>query len=258
MIERLAPQAAAVVRGGLAAPIALTRRLQRLGRAMWLRSWPRHLRVDGLAAALPISAMDRRSLLITIAVSALLHAGLLAYVVTTWGIVPSVLQEPEVRIMAMTMAPPPPPPPPPPEVTDVQIEKPRFRPRPVPPPPAPVKRVKPIPLKPQPPAQSTADANTIVAEKPVPPDPPVSNTPPRAASKPPPTYPERAIDADKEGVVHLRITIQPNGAVSDAAVVSARPQGWFETAALNAVRKWRYESSGRISTTIVEIEFKLN
>ncbi|NOT40697.1 MAG: TonB family protein [Alphaproteobacteria bacterium] len=54
-----------------------------------------------------------------------------------------------------------------------------------------------------------------------------------------------------------RITIHPNGAVSEAAVVAARPQGWFETAALSAVRRWRYESTGRVSTTVVEIEFKL-
>lgn len=218
----------------------------------------RQLRVPSLAAKVRQSMMDRRPLLVTTAVSALLHAVVLACVVMTWSLTPAVLKEPEVRVIAMAPAPPPPPPPPPTEITDVKIEKPRFRPRPVPPPPVAVKRVKPVPLKPQPPAKSTADATTIVADKPVPPDPPpVSNTPPRAASKPPPTYPPRAIDADKEGVVQVRITIQPNGAVSDAAVVAARPQGWFETAALQAVRKWRYESSGRTSTTVVEIEFKL-
>jgi TonB family protein len=259
MIERFTAMITAVVRDGSIALIALTRWLQRAGRVTWHRSLSRYLRVDYLAARLPVSPMDRRSLLGTIAVSTLLHAGLLAYVATTWGIVPSLLKEPEVQVMTMAPLPPPPPPPPPPEVTDIQIEKPRFRPRPVPPPPAPVKHVKPIPLKPQPPAESTADASTIVAEKPVPPDPPpVSNTPPRAASKPPPIYPERAIDANREGVVQVRITIQPSGMVSEAAVVSARPQGWFETAALSAVRRWRYESSGRISTTVVEIEFKLD
>jgi protein TonB len=202
--------------------------------------------------------MDRHTLYMTTVASVLLHAGMLAYVMMTWGIAPTILEEPELIVMAMAPAPPPPPPPPPVEVTDVTIEKPRFRPRPVPPPPAPVKQ-KPIRLKPQPPAVSTADATMIVADKPVPAEvpPAMSNVPPRAASKPPPTYPERAVDADKEGVVQLRITIQPSGAVSDAAVVAARPQGWFETAALSAVKRWRYESSGRISTTVVEIEFKL-
>lgn len=202
--------------------------------------------------------MDRRTLLVTIVVSALLHVGLLAYVVNSWGILPNALAEPEVQVMAMAPAPPPPPPPPPTEIHDVQIEKPRFRPRPVPPPPAPVKKVKPIPLKPQPPAESTADATTILADKPVPPDPPVSNTPPPAASKPPPVYPERAIDADREGVVKVRIVIQPNGQVSEADVVSAQPKGWFEEAALAAVKRWRYQASGRISKTVVEIEFKLD
>ena len=203
--------------------------------------------------------MDRHTLYVTILASVLLHAGVLSYVVTTWGIVPTLLEQPEVKVMAMAPPPPPPPPPPPLEVTDVTVQKPRFRPRPVPPPPVRAKHVKPIPLKPQPPAESTADATTIVADKPVPAaaPPAVSNVAPRAASKPPPTYPPRAVDAEKEGVVQLRITIQPNGAVSEAAVVAARPQGWFETAALSAVKRWRYESSGRVSTTVVEIEFKL-
>jgi periplasmic protein TonB len=201
--------------------------------------------------------MDRHTLYMTIIASVLLHAGVMTYVVMTWGIVPAILEEPEVEVIAMV---PPPAPPPPPEVTDVTIQKPRFRPRPVPPPPVRIKQVKPIPLKPQPPAKSTADATTIVADKAVPAaaQPAVSNVPPRAASKPPPTYPDRAVDADKEGVVQVRITIQPNGAVSEAAIVAARPAGWFETAALSAVKRWRYESSGRISTTVVEIEFKLD
>ncbi|MFM9862979.1 MAG: energy transducer TonB [Micropepsaceae bacterium] len=201
--------------------------------------------------------MDLSTLYKTIIASVLLHLGLLSYVASTWGIAPAHLEAPEVRVMAMAPPPPPPPPPPPLEVKDVTIQKPRFRPRPVPPPPVRIKQVKAIPLKPQPPAVSTSDATTIVAEKPVPRDPPVSNVAPRAASKPPPTYPDRAVDAEKEGVVQLRITIQPNGAVSEAAVVRARPEGWFETAALSAVKRWRYESSGRISTTVVEIEFKL-
>jgi TonB family protein len=76
-------------------------------------------------------------------------------------------------------------------------------------------------------------------------------------SQPQPRYPDRALEAEREGVVRLRITIAPDGSVSDAAVLDARPKGWFETAALNAVRQWRYKPSGRTISTVVEIEFKL-
>lgn len=77
-------------------------------------------------------------------------------------------------------------------------------------------------------------------------------------SQPQPRYPQRALEAEKEGTVRLRITIGPDGAVTDAQVVSSRPPGWFENAALAAVRNWRYQPSGRTIQTDVEIEFKLN
>jgi TonB family protein len=77
-------------------------------------------------------------------------------------------------------------------------------------------------------------------------------------SQPQPQYPQRALEAEREGVVRLRITIGPDGSVKDAVVVSARPSGWFESAALNAVRQWRYQPSGRTISTEVEMEFKLN
>jgi len=76
-------------------------------------------------------------------------------------------------------------------------------------------------------------------------------------SQPQPLYPERAIEAEKEGVVRLRITIAPDGSIADAVVVSAQPRGWFENAALSAVKRWRYQPSGRTIQTDVEIEFKL-
>jgi protein TonB len=76
-------------------------------------------------------------------------------------------------------------------------------------------------------------------------------------SKPPPRYPERALEAEREGIVRIRITINPDGSVGDAVVVSSKPEGWFENAALSAVKRWRYKASGRSITTIVEVEFKL-
>ena len=61
----------------------------------------------------------------------------------------------------------------------------------------------------------------------------------------------------REGSVRLHITIGPDGSVVDAVVVTSRPSGWFETAAINGVKRWRYQPSGRTISTDVEIEFKL-
>jgi len=77
-------------------------------------------------------------------------------------------------------------------------------------------------------------------------------------AQPKPRYPERALNAEKEGLVRLRITIAPDGSVSDVVVVSAEPRGWFENAARDAVMRWRYHPSGGTISTEVEIEFKLD
>lgn len=126
-------------------------------------------------------------------------------------------------------------------------EKPRFRPRPVPPPPTAVK-VPPIPLKPQPPAESTADATTILSDRQV-----IDNP----VSKPPCRYPRRAEEAQKEGVVEMMITIQPDGTVSDVEVTRAVPPGWFEAASKACVMRYRYKAPGRIIRAPIEITWKL-
>lgn len=79
----------------------------------------------------------------------------------------------------------------------------------------------------------------------------------RPISQPQPQYPRRALEAEKEGTVRLRITIAPDGSVSDAVVVNAVPRGWFESAAISAVKRWRYQPSPHTIQTEVEIEFKL-
>ncbi len=177
---------------------------------------------------------------ITIIVSVIFHLAVLYYVATTWGIIPTAEKLTKENVLIAV-----PPPPPPQEVVQ---EKPRFRPRPVPPPPVVVK-VPPAPLRAQPPAPSTADATTMISDKEVI-DTPISKSPPR--------YPARAIEAEKEGRVLLSITINPDGSVADARVVSATPEGWFEQAAIDAVKKWRYRATGRtIGNARVEVTFKL-
>ena len=90
-------------------------------------------------------------------------------------------------------------------------------------------------------------------------------TPPTSAdivaspiAQPQPAYPQRALEAEREGSVRLRITIATDGTISEATVIYARPEGWFENAAIAGVKRWRYQPSPRPISTEVEIEFKLN
>ncbi|MBP6011691.1 MAG: energy transducer TonB [Alphaproteobacteria bacterium] len=77
-------------------------------------------------------------------------------------------------------------------------------------------------------------------------------------SQPPPIYPQAAYEADVEGFVTVEVVLRPDGTVLNATVLKAEPPGWgFEEAALGAVRKWRYMSSGREVRFETIVEFKI-
>lgn len=58
----------------------------------------------------------------------------------------------------------------------------------------------------------------------------------------PPQYPRQALIEGVEGWVRIAFTIDAVGAVSDASVVDAHPRrGVFDTAAMNAIGRWRFE-----------------
>jgi protein TonB len=73
-----------------------------------------------------------------------------------------------------------------------------------------------------------------------------------------PIYPPQALARGLRGEVRVRITVDTEGRVADAQVLSASPVEVFDEAAINAVRKWRFEpvvKNGRrieasIATTI--------
>jgi TonB family protein len=75
--------------------------------------------------------------------------------------------------------------------------------------------------------------------------------------KPAPEYPARAILANVEGRVRLSVTIAPDGHVARVEVISAEPPGWFDEAALVAVKTWRYRPPRRKITFEVAIDFTL-
>lgn len=55
-----------------------------------------------------------------------------------------------------------------------------------------------------------------------------------------PDYPTRAEQRGIEGWVTVEFTITPAGTVEDPSVVAAHPPRVFDAAALQAVRKWKY------------------
>jgi len=177
--------------------------------------------------------------------SIVLHAVVIYYIASAFNIVPPIIPVHDERPTPIMTFPPPPPPPPEP---DRLIKTPRVIPRqPLTSPVTP--SVPPLPIPAQPPAVSTADATVIAVNTPIPEQPIV---------QPLPAYPHIAQMRDIEGRVVLSITIMPDGTVRDVQVVSAQPRGYFEDAALRAVRTWRYRPSNVIRTkVIVDMDFVL-
>jgi len=57
----------------------------------------------------------------------------------------------------------------------------------------------------------------------------------------PPRYPQRAQARGVQGWVHVRFTVTPEGTTRDVTVLDADPQGYFEKAAIAAVKKYKYK-----------------
>lgn len=71
----------------------------------------------------------------------------------------------------------------------------------------------------------------------------------------PPVYPAIAVKMRVEGTVKLDATIDPDGSVSDIKIVSGHQL--LVPAAVEAVKKWKYESGDGKSTQPVIVEFTL-
>lgn len=69
-----------------------------------------------------------------------------------------------------------------------------------------------------------------------------------------PTYPELANRMHVTGTVKIEITIAPNGAVTKTKVMGGHPL--LVEAALDAVKKWKYETAPTETTQVVQFEFK--
>ena len=71
----------------------------------------------------------------------------------------------------------------------------------------------------------------------------------------PPSYPAIALKMKVEGTVKLDVTIDPDGTVSDVKVVSGHQL--LVSAAVEAVKKWKYEPADAKSVQSVALDFAL-
>lgn len=56
-----------------------------------------------------------------------------------------------------------------------------------------------------------------------------------------PIYPQRAQQAKIEGFVTVSFNVNSKGEVEDVTIIEAKPRRYFERAAIDAVKKWRYQ-----------------
>lgn len=78
----------------------------------------------------------------------------------------------------------------------------------------------------------------------------------------PPTYPPRCLRLGIEGRVKVKVLVGENGRVQEATIGTSSGDASLDEAALEAVRKWRFEAAQRDGVPVrawaqVPIEFKL-
>lgn len=72
-----------------------------------------------------------------------------------------------------------------------------------------------------------------------------------------PVYPSDAARAGTIGFVELEFTVDATGKVTTVSVVNAKPTRTFETAAVQAVKKWMFAPGAEGGKGKVKLEFKL-
>jgi TonB family protein len=76
----------------------------------------------------------------------------------------------------------------------------------------------------------------------------------RAKTKVQPMYPELARKMNITGTVKVEVTVSPNGSVKDAKIVGGHPV--LASAALEAIKKWRFEPAAMESSGVVDFKFE--
>jgi TonB family protein len=71
-----------------------------------------------------------------------------------------------------------------------------------------------------------------------------------------PAYPELARRLSISGVVKVQVVVAPNGSVKSTKIVGGHPL--LVNAAVEAVKKWRFEAASEETTGVVEFKFDPN
>ncbi|MGD0469106.1 MAG: energy transducer TonB [Terriglobales bacterium] len=75
----------------------------------------------------------------------------------------------------------------------------------------------------------------------------------KSKTKVAPVYPELAKRMNISGAVKVMITVAANGTIKDVKLIGGHPL--LASAAMDAVKKWRFEAGPQESTGIVEFHF---
>ena len=112
-----------------------------------------------------------------------------------------------------------------------------------------------------PPAAAPATAIVQAPRPPSIPTPPASRgveaRTPRLLQDAQPRYPLPALRARIEGEAQVAFTIQPDGSVRNARLLSSTPPGMFEASALAVAQRWRFEATGRAHDSRRTVHFRL-
>ena len=76
----------------------------------------------------------------------------------------------------------------------------------------------------------------------------------RAKVKVAPVYPDLARKMNITGTVKIQVVVAANGTVKDAKVIGGHPL--LANAALDAVKKWKFEPGAAESTGVVDFKFE--
>jgi protein TonB len=75
----------------------------------------------------------------------------------------------------------------------------------------------------------------------------------RVISRSAPTYPELAKKTHLSGKVKIEVEVNPTGWVISAKMVGGSPV--FENSAIEAVRRWKFESAQNATKGVITVEF---
>jgi protein TonB len=80
---------------------------------------------------------------------------------------------------------------------------------------------------------------------------------PKVIKKVPPEFPREAVQQSiSAGVVKAKLSIDPEGKVTEVAIVEAEPRRVFDKAVTRALMDWRFEASGEKQTHEVKLVFR--